>query len=328
MDRRQFLATGLGAVGVSVAGCTALTGETVLGPPTQQRDGKSIRHQYEREGDILLRMYLTVEPEAAGAYRIETDIEQPSDTTLDRYRVRFKPETAGDPPDIYLHPPPAGHADRFDTYRDAGWTVIEAEYDTGRRVTTGFETLLSAASGREAPPVRVDYEVGFSEAGYLGSTYLAGHRSTIAVAGVASRDRSQDDSASRYLKEDETPESAGAREFLGVVAEETDGLARFKGDGDTWRVGFSEGDETWEIKYRGNPHSGDDRFREEIAELSTAFASHRPDGVSLEATSLHECTTGTWQVRADLAAAYERGELDRTAFVDRVQETAETVNNC
>lgn len=137
-----------------------------------------------------------------------------------------------------------------------------------------------------------------------------------------------DDSLSRFLAEDETPESAGAEEFLAVVEEETDGLMRYEGDGDTRRIGFSEDGDTWEIRYDGTPHGGEDRFREEIAELATAFASHRPDGVSLEVTSLHECTTGTWRVSADLAAAYERGELDRETFVDRVLEGAEVVNNC
>ena len=135
-------------------------------------------------------------------------------------------------------------------------------------------------------------------------------------------------SEERFLEEGATPGSTGAREFLATVEEETDGLTRFRGDGDTWRIGFSEEGNTWEIKYRGTPHGGEDRFREEIAKLSPAFASNRPDGVSLAATSLHECTTGTWHVCADPAGAYERGELDRETFVDRIHENAEVVNNC
>ncbi len=136
------------------------------------------------------------------------------------------------------------------------------------------------------------------------------------------------ESEERFLEEGASPESPGAREFLATVEEETDGLTRFRGDGDTWRIGFSEEGDTWEIKYRGTPHAGEDRFREEIAELSTAFASNRPAGVSLAATSLHECTTGTWRVCADTAGAYERGELDRKTFVDRVHGNAEVVNDC
>lgn len=137
-----------------------------------------------------------------------------------------------------------------------------------------------------------------------------------------------DDSEERFLEEGKTPESPGAREFLAAVEEETDGLTRFRGDSETFRVGFSEEGNTWEVKYRGTPHGGGDRFREEIGELSTAFASNRPDGVSLAATSLHECTTGTWHICADTAGAYDRGELDRATFVDRIQENAEVVNDC
>lgn len=122
---------------------------------------------------------------------------------------------------------------------------------------------------------------------------------------------SSDDSMERFLKEDETPESAGTRELLATVEEETDGLTRFTDANNTGRIGFSEDGDTWELRYRGTPHAGKERFREEIAELSTTFALNRPDGVSLVAMSLHECTTGTWHVCADTAAAYERGELDR-----------------
>lgn len=132
----------------------------------------------------------------------------------------------------------------------------------------------------------------------------------------------------RFLRENETPESAGAKQLLATVEEETDGLAWFTDANNTGRIGFSEAGDTWEIRYRGTPHVGDDRFREEIAELATTFASNRPDGVSLKATSFHECTTGTWHVCAGTAAAYERGELDRKAFVDSVYERAEVVNNC
>jgi len=135
------------------------------------------------------------------------------------------------------------------------------------------------------------------------------------------------DDEKRFLAANETPESPGARELVATVEAETDGLTRFTDD-DAERIGFSEGEDVWEIRYRGAPHGGADRFREEVAVLSTAFASNRPDGVSLTAKSLHECTTGTWHVCAADAAAFDRGELDREAFVDRVQENAEVENNC
>lgn len=141
--------------------------------------------------------------------------------------------------------------------------------------------------------------------------------------------QTDDDPEDRFLKEGETPESAGAQEFLATVKEVADEMYRFKGSRDSYRIGFSDAGVVWEIKYIGNPHTGDDQFREEIAALATAFVSNRPDGVSLEATSAHvECTVGYWQVCADTAAAYESGDLDRATFVDRVHERAEIVNNC
>lgn len=144
----------------------------------------------------------------------------------------------------------------------------------------------------------------------------------------ASQNRPQsDDSEERFLEAGETPESPGAREFLAIVAEETGGRTGFHGGDDTWRIKFSEDSDTWEIRYYGTTLSGN-QFREEIAELSTAFASHRPDGVALEATVLHECTTGHWEVRAETAAAYDSEELDRDEFVARVYESVETENNC
>lgn len=132
----------------------------------------------------------------------------------------------------------------------------------------------------------------------------------------------------RFLAADETPESGAARAFLATVREETDGLYRFTDEADTERKGFRQGERTWELLYYGTPHTGDERFREEIAVLATAFASHRPDGVSLSAESYHECTTGTWRVTADTAAAYDAGELDRETFLQEVYETAEVVNDC
>jgi hypothetical protein len=136
-----------------------------------------------------------------------------------------------------------------------------------------------------------------------------------------------DDEEEEFLEEGETPESDGAREFLETVAEVTGGRTGFHGNDDAPRVRFSENEETWTIRYYGDSISGEP-LREEIAEISTAFTSNRPDGVSLEAVVLHECTTGTWEVSADTAAAYEREELDRDAFIQRVYETVEKENNC
>ena len=146
--------------------------------------------------------------------------------------------------------------------------------------------------------------------------------------GCAQRLATAADSDERFLGASETPESPGARELLATVEAETDGPTRFTGDDGVERIGFSDAEDIWVLRYRGTPHAGEERFREEVATLAAAFASHRPDGASLRATSLHECTTGTWHVCADAATAFERGELDREAFVDAVWDTAEIENNC
>ena len=130
-----------------------------------------------------------------------------------------------------------------------------------------------------------------------------------------------------FLKEGETPESDGAREFLVTVAEVTGGRTGFRGNDDAPRIRFAEDGDTWTVEYYGD-YLGGELFREEIEALSTAFTTNRPDGVSLEAVVLHECTTGTWEVSAGTAAAYEREELGRDAFVERVYETVEKKNNC
>jgi len=138
-----------------------------------------------------------------------------------------------------------------------------------------------------------------------------------------------DDTEKEFLEEGETPESPGAEAFLETVAEVTGGRTGFSRADDTWRIRFSEAGDTWTIEYYGEVVGSDEEFREEIAALATAFVSHRPDGVSLEATSAHvECTVGKWWVSAETAAAYDRGELDRETFIDTVYESVETENNC
>lgn len=144
-------------------------------------------------------------------------------------------------------------------------------------------------------------------------------------------ERLQDDEAAsepQFLEEGERPESEGAEGFLTTVAEVTGGRTGFDGRNDTWRIRFSETGDIWRIKYSGAVGGSEDRFHEEITALAVAFATHRPAGVSLKATANHECTTGTWHVCAETVAAYDRGGINRETFVERVQGTAETVNNC
>lgn len=180
-----------GIVGGVLAGCTAPAGETELAGPTESRDDGSVRFVYEHEDEELVRVYFDKRPDtpwksvdeipdAPAFHRLRVGIEQPGNVTLDTYRFRFKP--AGDASaNVYLHPPEAGHEDTFDTYRDGDWTVIEAEYDGGTTVGTGFEILVysDVASTNGSPSILADYELTFSGDGYLDGTFVAQRRTTI-----------------------------------------------------------------------------------------------------------------------------------------------------
>lgn len=216
MNRRRYLTAAAGTVGLgaSLSGCAALGGETVLEAPVERRDGRSIRFVYERGGEALVRIYfnrdpdtpwkaVNREPTAPGVHRLRTLIEQPADTTLGAYRVRFDTEsTDGPAANVYLHPPLAGETSAFDTHRDAGWTTVEAEYDGGRRVTTGFEVLVygdggaadadadagaaddgGGEGGRVPLPVLVHHELTLAGDGYLGESFVAADRTTIELGG-------------------------------------------------------------------------------------------------------------------------------------------------
>lgn len=171
-------------------------------------------------------------------------------------------------------------------------------------------------------------------------TFLAGAGGSLAVtiAGCLGRTAEADceerlhdgetASEEQFLQEGERPESEGAEEFLTTVAEVTGGRTGFDGRDDTWRIRFSEMVDIWIIKYFGEVGESNDRFQEEITALAIAFTKHRPAGVSLAATASQECMSGTWHVCTEIATAYERGELNRETFIERVQATAETVNNC
>jgi hypothetical protein len=182
---------GAGVVSGALAGCTAVTGETELTGPTESNDDHSVRFEYDHEDETFARVYFNKRPDtpwksvneipdSSAFHRLRVGIEQPGDVSLGTYRFRFKP--AGDgAANIYLHPPELGQEDTFDAYRDADWTVLEAEYDDGTRVGTGFELFVysDTESDNEAGSIRADYELTFSGDGYLGGTFVAGDQTTI-----------------------------------------------------------------------------------------------------------------------------------------------------
>lgn len=108
--------------------------------------------------------------------RLRTYIEQPADTILNAYRFRYKPDpTSHASADIYLRPPPVGHADEFATYRENEWAVVEGQYGDDRRVTTRIETLVFGGEQLERglPPLLIDYEVILLGDGSLDDRFVA-----------------------------------------------------------------------------------------------------------------------------------------------------------
>lgn len=181
----------MGVVGAALAGCTTLAGETELTEPTESHDGHSVRFAYDHDDETLVRVSFNKRPdtpwrspneipESPAFHRLRVGVETPSDGRLDDYRFRFEParDTAAN---VYLHPPELGHEDAFDTYRDADWTVIEAEYDGGTPVGTGFELLVhsDSESADDSVPIRADHELTLSGDGALDETFVARDRTVI-----------------------------------------------------------------------------------------------------------------------------------------------------
>lgn len=180
-----------GVVGGTLAGCTAIADETELTGPAESHDDNSVRFAYAHEAETLVRVYFNKQPDTPwksvneipdtpAFHRLRVGIEQPGDVRLDTYRFRFKP-AEGEAANIYLHPPELGHEDAFDTYRDADWTVIEAAYDDGTPVGTGFELLVygGSGSGTSSVSIRAEHELALSGDGYFDGTFIAQDQTTI-----------------------------------------------------------------------------------------------------------------------------------------------------
>lgn len=183
----------VGVISGSLAGCSTPPGAIELGEPTTSQDSPSVRFGYDHDDETLIRVYFNRRPDTpwksvnrlpdSPAFdRLQVGIEQPGDVTLDTYRFRFKPagEAAAN---IYLHPPEAGHEDTFDTYRDGDWTIIEAEYDGGTPVGTGFEILVHSDTESVDGPASIlaDYKLNASGDGSLDGTFVAQDRTTVAL---------------------------------------------------------------------------------------------------------------------------------------------------
>lgn len=182
MNRRACLATLAGGAWTSLAGCSALGDETVLGAPTERRDGRSVYYEYTREGEAALRVTFHARPQPPRSLRLRAYVEQPGDTVLASYRFRFRPATTAEPaPEVYLRPPMVGQADDFATYRDGGWTVVAGEYEDPRRVTTRVGLLVSGDGQRATalPPLVAEYEVVLSGPGALTDTMVARDRQSL-----------------------------------------------------------------------------------------------------------------------------------------------------
>lgn len=193
MNRRHYLETSLGIATAALAGCSAVVEETTLEAPSETRVDHSIRFVYEADGEDILHVNFNTQPDTSwkevneqpkspALHRLRTRMTPNGDASLDRYRVRFKsPAEENAAANIYLHPPLLGHEDVFDTYREDGWTVFEAEYDGGTPVTSGFEVLVysDVDAATAIPSLLVDYELTLSGEGYIADTFVAQDRTTL-----------------------------------------------------------------------------------------------------------------------------------------------------
>ena len=83
---------------------------------------------------------------------------------------------------------------------------------------------------------------------------------------------------------------------------------------------------TWTLRYHTDVVVGPPFVREQL-EIAKQFAAYRPEGVSLSATALHECTAVEWRVPAAVARRYRADEVDVATLRVRVGETTERTND-
>ena len=181
MDRRAYLAASTAAVASALAGCTtAIAGERRLGEPAWESDDASLHLQYRDGDETALELSFTRREDAPAIHRLQLDIVQPLETTLDDLEYRLRPVPTSDVhAEIYLLPPRAGHAASMDTYREDDWSVLAVDaFEDGGRGTTGYGVLIHGDVHGDGgqPTIEIAYDIAFSKDGALGDAFLVSDR--------------------------------------------------------------------------------------------------------------------------------------------------------
>ncbi|SDR42637.1 hypothetical protein [Natronobacterium texcoconense] len=179
MNRRQYLATTAVVASVSLSGCSALEEEVSLRNPTEDRDSTWTQFTHEYRDEELVRVSFRERSNTSSTYQLQTTISQPTETSIERTRFRFRPESEDLGPDSMFVQPLRTHLyDEFDTYREDGWIVVEA-LDHGEG-TVSYQVLAHQTIGDDEPgPLEVDYEIVFSDDDFFETTYTARDRTTV-----------------------------------------------------------------------------------------------------------------------------------------------------
>ena len=137
-----------------------------------------------------------------------------------------------------------------------------------------------------------------------------------AIAGcVGNRDPAADLPPSE--SSDSTSSHATSKDqFRSAVEGTTDDVETMSLDGTDWTVAYS-----YEACC-GDP------FEAHQAALARNFSTVRPENVSLNVTTFHECMEIHWRIPARLAREHGTGEIDTETYVSRVQSTTSRESQC
>jgi hypothetical protein len=180
MDRRTFLASGLGGLGVATAGCSSILGSTVTlsDPETGEQDEGTERYlTYRDDGDRIVTLGFDqrdVRDSLKDRFGFRITVSHSDDTKIESVQFDLRaPSTSIDPPaEIYLQAPGGGLWPDL-TYKvvEDSWTRIALE-DTGElgEGTMNLETIVSPGS-LPAEDIGIRADLKLSDTGGAGRTY-------------------------------------------------------------------------------------------------------------------------------------------------------------
>ena len=119
-SRREYLGAAALTGVVAVSGCTSiLAEEQELTGPSIEQDDPANYYRWEYDGDKLLETGLLRRDDAPGIDRLDVDLVQPQDTTIEHmnFRIRRKPGADG-MLSVYFKPPYTEGWEDYQFYRE------------------------------------------------------------------------------------------------------------------------------------------------------------------------------------------------------------------